>query len=117
MSSSVHIANKGKDILILGRGPTQRLNNTTLTAETLHLTNFTRPGIKVCLSLHYKGNNSFSFVNATKMYQFKAKDSEIKIYSLCLGNISGDFSANNMKMHDFSVDYRAFDAINIINIQ
>ena len=37
------------------------------------------------------------------MYQFKAKDSEIKIYiyiyiyPLCLGNISGDFSANNMK--------------------
>ena len=40
-----------------------------------------------------------------------------QIYSLCLGNISGDFSGNNMKMHDFSIDYRAFDTINIINIQ
>ena len=27
-------------------------------------------------------------VNATKIYQFKAKDSEIKYYILCLGNIS-----------------------------
>ena len=33
MSSSVHIDNKYKDILILGKGPTQRLDNTTLTAE------------------------------------------------------------------------------------
>ena len=31
------------------------------------------------------------------MHHFKAKDSEIKIYLLCLGNISGDFLANNMK--------------------
>ena len=33
MSSSVHDDNKGKDILILGEGPTQRLDDTTLTAE------------------------------------------------------------------------------------
>ena len=33
MSSSVDIDNKGKDILILGEGPTQELNDTTLTAE------------------------------------------------------------------------------------
>ena len=39
----------------------------------------------------------FLFVNATKIHQFKTKDSEIKNYPLCLGNISGDFSVNNMK--------------------
>ena len=32
MSSSVHVDNKGKDILILGEGPTQELDGTTLTA-------------------------------------------------------------------------------------
>ena len=37
------------------------------------------------------------FVNAMKIYQLKAKNSEIKPYSLCLGNISKDFTANNMK--------------------
>ena len=95
MSSSVHINNKIKDILILGKGPTQGLNH-TLAAETQYSINFTRPGIKFCLSLHYNGSNSFLFVNATKIYQFKAKGSEKK-YPLCLGNISGDFSANNMK--------------------
>ena len=34
MSSSVHIDNKWIDILILGEGPTQRLDDTTLIAET-----------------------------------------------------------------------------------
>ena len=49
------------------------------------------------LSLHYNGSNSFLFVNVVKKYQFKVKDSEIKPYSLCLGNISKDFTLGNMK--------------------
>ena len=32
MSSSVHVYDKKKDILILGESPTQKLDNTTLTA-------------------------------------------------------------------------------------
>ena len=42
MSSSVHIDNKGKDILILGKGPTQELDGTTFTAEPLYTINFTQ---------------------------------------------------------------------------
>ena len=41
MSSSMHVHNKGKDVLILGEGPTQRLDATTLTAETKYPINFT----------------------------------------------------------------------------
>ena len=41
MSSSPHIDNKGKDILILGRGPTQRLGESSLTAEKMYSINFT----------------------------------------------------------------------------
>ena len=36
MSSSVHIDNSKKYILILGEGPTQELDSTTLTAEKLY---------------------------------------------------------------------------------
>ena len=43
--------------------------------------------LKKVLSLHYNGVNSYLFVNSTKIYKFKAKDFEIKAYSLCLGNI------------------------------
>ena len=42
----------------------------------------------------------FLFVNGTKIYQFKTKNSEIKKYTLCLGNISTNFTAINMKKQE-----------------
>ena len=41
MSSSVHVDNKKNNILILGEGPTQGLDGTTLTAGKLYPINFT----------------------------------------------------------------------------
>ena len=73
MSSSVHIDNKNKDILILGEGPTQGFDDTILIAEIKYPINFTQSGKRFVLSLHYNGSNSFLFLNATKVYQFKAK--------------------------------------------
>ena len=95
--SSLHIDNKGKDILILGKGPTQGLDGTTFTSEAKYFIDFTQSGKRIVLSLHYNGSSSFLFVNATKVYHFKAKDSEIKDYSLYLSNVSEDFTINNMK--------------------
>ena len=50
---------------------------------------------KFCLSLHYNGTNSYLFVNGTVIHKFK--DSEIVVSSLCLGNISKEFSVDNIK--------------------
>ena len=123
MSSSVHANNKNKDILILGKIQTKGLGNTSLTAEAEYFINFSRTGIKFCLGLHYNGSNSFLFVNTTKIHQFKAKDSEIKRYPLCLRNFSKDFLVDNIKkaglneyIYDISVDYNIADTRNIINI-
>ena len=74
-----------------------RIIDTTLTAEAQYSINCPRSNRAFYLSLHYNGSNSFLLVNATKINQFKVKDSEIKKYPLCLRNISGDFSASNMK--------------------
>ena len=111
-----------KDILILGKGPTQGLEH-TLTAEKLYSINFTKENTKFCLSLHYNGANSYLFVNGTEIIKFKAKDSEILPYSLCLGNISKDWSIDNMKktglkgcVYDFSVDYDAIAVSDILDI-
>ena len=41
MNSSIHIDNKGKDILILGLGPTQGLGENSLIAEKIYSINFT----------------------------------------------------------------------------
>ena len=74
--------------------------------------NFTVTKKKFCLSLHYNGANSYLFVNGTEIIKFKAKDSEIVAGPLCLGNISKDWSTDNMKktvlsgyVYDFNADY------------
>ena len=119
MSSSVHFDNKRKYILILGKGPTQGLEH-TLTAEKMYSINFTVMRKKFCLSLHYNGANSYLFVNGTEIYKVKAQDSEIAAAPLCLGNISKDWSVDNLRktgfngyVYDFSVDYDATDVDDI----
>ena len=96
MSFSAQIDNKKKVILILGKWPTQGLEH-TLTAEKIYSINFTVTKKKFCLSLHYNGANRYLFVNGTEIYKFKAKDSEIVATPLCLGNISKNWSVDNMK--------------------
>ena len=108
MSSSVHVDNKNKDILIFGEEPTRGLDNTTLTAEAKYPINFTQRNKRFVISMHYNGINSFLFVNATKIYQFKAKTSEIKDYALCLGNISKDFTNNNVKKNGIRKSCKTF---------
>ena len=122
MSHSVHVDNKKKDILILGKGSTQGLEH-TLTAEKIYSISFTVSKKKFCLSLHYDGANSYLFVNGTEIYKFKAKDPEIVAVLLCLGNISKDWSVGNMKktgfngyVYVFSVDYDATDVDDIVDI-
>ena len=65
--------------------------------------------------MHYNVANSYLFVNGTEIHNSEGKDSETVASPLCLGNISIDFSVNNMKkktglngyVYDFSVDYDA----------
>ena len=101
MSSSTKNDNRKKDILILGKEPTQGLES-TLSAEKFYSVNFTKKNTKLCLSLHYNGANSYLFVNGPEIIKFKAKDSETLAYSLCLGNISKDWSQGNMKKTGFN---------------
>ena len=122
MSSSAHIDNKKRDILILGKGPTQGLEH-TLTAEKMYSINFTVTKKNFFFSLHYNWANSYLFVNGTEIYKFKAKDSEIVATPSCSGNISKDWSEDNMKrtefngyVYDFSVDYDATDLDDILDI-
>ena len=71
------------------------------TQKKTYSINFTKTERKFCLSLHYNGDNSYLFVNGKEICKFKAKDSEIVHYPLCLGNISKDFSVDNMKRLDY----------------
>ena len=71
--------------------------------------------------LHYNGTNSYLFVNSTEIIKFKAKDSNIIATPLCLGNISKDWSVDNMEdtglngyVYNFSVDC---DAISVDGVK
>ena len=119
MSSSAHIDNKKKNILVLGKGPIEH----TVTPEKIYFTNFTMVKKKFGLSLQYSGENGYLFVNGTEIYKSKAKDSEILVGPVCLGNISKDWSVDNMKktgftgnIYDFSVDYNPTAVNDIKNI-
>ena len=73
--------------------------------------------------MHYNGANSYLFINSTEIIKFKGKDSEILTYSLCLGNISKDWSHDDMKktgfngyIYDFSTADNAITVSNILDI-
>ena len=123
LSSSSYANNKKSNIFVLGKDFVQGINGTTTYAEKLYKINFTEKNKKLCLSLHYSAANSYLFVNGTEIHKFKATDSEIAASPLCLGNISKDFSVDNMKktglngyVYDFGVDYDAIAVDDILDI-
>ena len=85
--------------------------------------NFTVDNKRFCLSLHYNGDNSYLFFNGKEIHKFKAKDSEIVPYPLCLGGLSKDFEVDYMRasgligyIYDFSVAYWAIAVDDILDI-
>ena len=50
--------------------------------------------------MHYNEENSYLFVNGKEIRIFKSKDSEIVATPLCLGNISKDWTVDNIKQLD-----------------
>ena len=113
LSSSVHANTRANNILVLGKEFIQGVNGTTIYAEKMYSTNFTVTNKSFYLSLHYNGDSSYLFVNGKEFANFKANDSEVAPYPLCLGNVSKDFSPINTTntellayVYDFSVDYK-----------
>ena len=126
LSNSVHATNKTQNILIVGHGLTQKVNNTTIYAEKMYSPNFSTENKIFCLSLHYNGDNSYLFVNGKEVTKFKAKTSEIKANQLTLGSIStsANLSSSDIEdsklygnCYDFSVDYSAISNDKILDIQ
>ena len=121
-NSSPRHTNRKNDILVLGEGPKDGLNDTAITVEAKYSGNITKSRKKVCLSLYYNATNKFLY-NGVKIYQLKAKGSEIKQYPLCLGNASKDFTVDNMikiglrgYVYHFSIDCNTSDTSDIADI-
>ena len=114
MSFSVHATNRANHIYLMGDGLTQGINDTTIYVEKNYYRNFTYPGKKFVLSLHYNGDNSCLFVNGRQELKFKAKTDQLVKEKLCIGNLSDQWTASESEktglygtIYDFLVDYQA----------
>ena len=73
MSFSVHATTRANHIYVMGKEFIQGINDTIIYAEKSFYRNFTDPGKKFMLSLHYNGNDSYLFVNGRQELKFKCK--------------------------------------------
>ena len=111
MSLSVHIDYKNKDIVILGKGQTQGLRNTTLTEEAIYSINFTQPNKRSVLSLHYTVRNSSLFINTTEI-----TDTEYYWFQRILQLIIWKNTGLKEIAEFFSVDFDPIDTNDILDI-
>ena len=77
MSFSKHAINKANNIYVMGKDYIQKINDTKIYAEKMYHRNFTDPGNKFVLSLHYNGNNSYLYVNGNQELKFKVKTDQL----------------------------------------
>ena len=111
MSFSVHASNRANNIYVMGDGLTQGIHDTTLYVEKNFYRNFTDPGKKFVLSLHYNGDDSYLFVNGRQELKFKCKTDQLVTEKLCIGNLSDQWTTSESEktglygnIYDFLVD-------------
>ena len=94
-SNSSHSTNKTQNIYVLGKDFVQGINSTTIYAEKIYKTNFREQNKKFVLSLHYKGDNSYLFVNGSQELKFKSSVNYLDRNLLFVGNMSSDWLLAN----------------------
>ena len=94
MNFIVHATNRANNIYVMGDGLTQGIHDTTLYVEKNYWRNFTDPGKKFIISLHYNGDKSYFFVNGRRELKFKAKTDQLVKEKLCIGNVSDQWTAS-----------------------
>ena len=82
----------------MGKDYIQKINDATIYAEKIYHRNFTDPGKKFVLSLHYNGNNSYLYVNGNQELKLKAKTDQWTTSESEKAGLHG-------KIYDFVVDY------------
>ena len=121
MSFSVHATNRANHIYVMGTEFVQGINYTTIYAEKNFCRNFTDPGKKFVLSLHYNANNSYLFVNGRQELKFKYKKDQLVKEKLYMGNLSDQWTTSESekpglygKIYDFVVDYEQISGVKAI---
>ena len=112
MSFSAHATNRANHIYLMGEGLTQGINDAKIYVEKNYYRNFTDPGKKFVLSLHYNGDDSYLFVNGRQELKFKCKTDQLVKEKLGIGNLSDQWTVSESEktglygnIYDFAVDY------------
>ena len=97
-----------------GTSQGRRVPTGTLHVEKNYYRNFTDPGKKFVLRLHYNGDDSYLFVNSRQELKFKAKTDQLVKEKLCIGNLGDQWTASESEktglygnIYDFLVHYQA----------
>ena len=121
MSFSSHATIRASHKYLMGDGLTQGINDTTLYVEKNYWRNFTDPGKKFIIILHYNGDESYFFVNGRQELKFKAKTDQLIKEKLCIGNLSDQWTTSESEktglygnIYDFVVDYEQIVGVKII---
>ena len=107
--------------LIEQTGLAQGINDITVYAEKNFNRNFTDPGKKFVLSLHYNNDDSYLFVNGRHELKFKCKTDQLVKEKLCIGNLSNQWTTSESektglfgKIYNFVVDYEQISGVKAI---
>ena len=121
MRFSAHATNRANHKYLMGDGLMQGINDTTLYVEKNYWRNFTDPGKKFIIILHYHGDKSYFFVNGRQELKFKAKADQLVKQKLCIGNISDQWTASESEktrlygnIYHFVVDYEQIVGVKTI---
>ena len=108
----LHSTNNANNIFVMGVDFVPGINDTTLYAEKRFYRDFTDPGKKIVLSLHYNGDESYLFVNDRQELKFKCKTDQLVKEKLCLGNLSDQWTKSesektglNEDIYDLAIIY------------
>ena len=123
-SSSSHDENCKNNFAVLVERQTDSINGRVSGTEQKFSITFSNEKTKVGLCFHYSYDNSYLFVNGTKIFKFKRDYKNINFPTqFCLGNISDKFDAviytdvlSKGNAHHFSVHYNAIYKSDILNI-
>ena len=110
-------------LLVQGEGPIDGINGSFELLEK-RFVYFSKSSSKLCLSLHYNGNNSCLFVTRKEIFSFNADNKNVNFRTqFCLASISNGFgTVESIKVslggnvYDFSVDYNATNRSDVLNI-
>ena len=121
ISVSTNANNRANNIYVTGELFIQGIKILQYMQKKKFYRNFTDPGKKFMLRLHYNGDDSYLFVNGRQELKFKCKTDQLVKEKLCIGNLSDQWTTSESEktglcgnIYDFVVIYEQIFGVKAI---